>query len=108
MDQHRRRNTKTLWALIPLGIAYSGLVYYQRAITGVKDVDGAIGVLLGLYICSHPAANVVDILFFRGWARLQLSSRGSAVLWLALNILAFLTGWIAIFAGTTRLIGKAD
>jgi hypothetical protein len=108
MDQHRRRNTKTLWALIPLGIAYSGLVYYQRAIIGVKNVDGAIGVLLGLYICSHPAANVVDILFFGGWARLHFSSRGSAVLWLALNILVFLTGWIAIFAGTTRLIGRTD
>ena len=67
MDHHPRgRNTAVLWALILLGIAYSSLLYYGRRLTGTDKVDGIIGVLLGLYICSHPAANVVDLLFFRG------------------------------------------
>jgi len=109
MEQHRRgRNIKMLWVLIPLGVAYSGLLYYQRTLTGMDDVDGIIGVLLGLYICSHPAANVVDMLFFRQGSRHAFSSRRSAVLWLALNTLVLLIGWIVIFLGTTSLFGKLD
>jgi hypothetical protein len=109
MDQHRgRRNIKTLWALVLLGIAYSSLLYYQRTLTGTNMVDGIIGALLGLYICSHPAANVVDMLFFGRGARRQFSSRWSAVLWLALNMLVLLIGWIVIFVGTTRFIGRED
>jgi len=109
MRQHRRgHNIKALWVLILLGITYSSLLYYQRTLTGADKADGIIGVLLGLYICSHPAANILDMLFFRRGARRQFSSRGSAVLWLALNILVLLTAWVVIFAGTTRLIGRAD
>ena len=109
MDQHHRGpNIKTLWALVLLGIAYSSLLYYQRTLTGADNVDGIMGVLLGLYICSHPAANVVDMLFFWRGGRRQFSSRRSAVLWLALNILVLFIGWVVIFAGTTRLIGRTD
>jgi len=109
MDQHRRgQNIKTMWILVLLGIAYSSLLYYQHTLTGANNVDGIIGVLLGLYICSHPAANVVDMLFYGRGARRQFSSRRSAVFWLALNMLLLLTGWLVIFVGTTRLIGRAD
>jgi len=94
--------------LILLGIAYSILLYFQRTLTGMSNVDGILGVLLGLFLCSHPAANVVDMLFFRRFTQLQFLSRRSAVLWLALNILVLLIGWMVIFAGTTRLIGRAD
>ena len=109
MDQPRRgHNVKILWALVLLGIAYSSLLYSQRTLTGTDNVDGIVGVLLGLYICSHPAANVVDMLFFRRGGQRQFSSRGSAVLWLGLNMLVLLIGWLVIFVGTTRLIGRAD
>ena len=109
MDQHRPgRNIKTLWALVLLGTAYSSFLYYQHTLTGTDKVDGIIGVLLGLYLCSHPAANVVDILFFGRGARRQFSSRRNAVLWLVLNMLVLLIGWIVIFIGTTQLIGRGD
>jgi len=109
MDQSRRgRNIKILWALVLLGIAYSSVLHYQRTLTGADNADGIIGVLLGLYICSHPAANVVDLLFFRGGGQRQFSSRGSAVWWLGLNTPVLLVGWLVIFVGTTRLIGRAD
>jgi hypothetical protein len=109
MDQNwRGRNIKTLWTMVLLGVAYSSLLYYQRTLTGTDNMDGIIGVLLGLYICSHPAANVVDMLFFRRGARRQFSSKRSAVLWLAINMLVLLIGWFVIFIGTTRLIGSAD
>jgi hypothetical protein len=109
MEQHRReRNIKMLWAPIFLGIAYSGLIYYQRTMTGLDEVDGIIGVLLGLYICSHPAANVVDMLFYRQGARHPFSSRRSAVLWLVLNMMVLLIGWVTIFVGMIRFFSKVD
>lgn len=107
MEQYRReRNIKMLWALILLGIAYSGVLHYQRSLTGMDEVDGIIGVLLGLYICSHPAANMVDMLFYRQGAQHPFSSRRSVVLWLALNIVILLIGWVVIFGGTTRFFSK--
>ena len=109
MDQQRSgRNIKKLWALILLGIAYSSLLYYQRTLTGTNKMDGIIGVLLGLYICSHPVANVLDMFFFGRGTRRQFSSRWSAVFWMALNMIVFLIGWFVIFVGTTRLVGRTD
>lgn len=109
MDEHRSgHNIKTLWVLIILGIVYSGLLYYQLTITGTEKLDGIIGVMLGLYICSHPVANLLDMFFFERSARSQFSSRWSAVLWVALNVLVLLIGWFVIFNGTVRLVGKAD
>jgi hypothetical protein len=102
------RRIKMLWALVLLGIAYSGLLYEGYTPTGTDHLDGIIGVLLGLYICSHPAATAVEMLFFRGSTQPKFSSKRSAVLWLALNGLALLVGWVAIFVGTTRLVGRAD
>ncbi len=109
MDQQpRTRNIKMLWTLILLGTAYCGLIYYRGALIGPTKVDGIIGVLLGLYVCSHPAANVVDMLFFGRDTRNQFSPKRSILLWLALNILVLLIGWMVIFVGTTRLVGKAE
>jgi len=109
MDQHQSgRNIKTLWALVLLGIAYSSLLYYQRTLTGTNKVDGIIGVLLGLFICSHPVANVLDTFFFSRGARSQFSSRFTAVLWLALNMIVLLIGWFVIFVGTSRLVDRAN
>ena len=109
MDQQRReRNVMMMSVLVVLGICYSSFLYYQGTLTGMNNVDGIIGVVLGLYICSHPAANLVDMLLYRRGIRYQFSSRRSAVLWLVLNMLVILISGMAIFVGTTRLIGRAD
>jgi uncharacterized membrane protein len=109
MDEQRYRlKIMTLWVLVVLGIVYSSLLYTQPTLTGKEDLDGIIGVVLGLYICSHPAANLVDMLFYRRGIRYQFSSRRYAILWVALNVLILLIGGIVIFIGTTRFIGRAD
>jgi len=81
---------------------YGGLLSCQCISTGAHTLDGAIGVILGLYVCSHPAANAVDSLLFGHHAQRQISSRRSDMVWLALNLLALLSGWIVIFIGATR------
>jgi len=109
MNQQRfGRKIVTLSALIVVGIAYSGFLYFQPTLTGMHDLDGIIGVVLGLYISSHPAANLVDILFYRRAIRYQFSSKRSLILWLSLNILVLFISGIVIFVGTTRLIGRTD
>jgi hypothetical protein len=109
MNQQRLgRKIVTLSLLIVGGIAYSGFLYFQPTLTGLHLLDGIIGVVLGLYISSHPAANLVDMLFYRRGIRFQFSSKRSLVLWLSLNILVLFISGVVIFVGTTRLITRTD
>jgi hypothetical protein len=108
MDQHQhRRDTRTLWGMALLAIAYTGLLRYLHTLTGIPVLDGSLGVTLGLYICSHPAANTVDMLFFERYNLRQITSEWSGVGWLALNTLVLLVGWMVIFIGLTRLVDRA-
>jgi hypothetical protein len=103
VDQHQhRRNTRILWGMVLLAIAYTGWFHYLHTLTGIPVLDGSIGVALGLYICSHPAANAVDMLFFERYNLRQISE-WSGVGRLALNALVLLAGWMVIFVGLTRL-----
>jgi len=95
-----------LSVLSVLGIGYASLLYSRSTLTGMNNLDGIVGVVLGLYICSHPAANLVDLLFYRRGIWYQFSSGRSAFWWLTLNILVLLVSGAVIFIGTTRLIGS--
>ena len=56
MDQHGHgRNMKVLRGLVLLALAYRSLLYYLPTLTGANLLDGSLGLLLRLYICSHPA-----------------------------------------------------
>jgi hypothetical protein len=106
MDKQRRgRGAKPLFGMLLLALAYHGLLEYLGSITGVRMVDGVIGVLLGLYICSHPAANAIDLIFLERGGLAQISSEWSGLGWLALNVVVTLVGWLVIVMGTTRLVG---
>ena len=84
-----------------LALAYSGLLLVYSPLTGVERIDGAIGVVLGLYVCSHPASNVLDLLFMDGGvARRGGEERGIA--WYILNLLVLMAGWFAVWLGLTR------
>ena len=100
------RNTSVLWVLILLALVYGSLIHYTHTLTGIVLLDGSIGLALGLYICSHPAANAVNALFFERDSLRQLSE-WSVVRWLALNLLVLLAGWMVIFVGLRRLVDRA-
>jgi hypothetical protein len=97
---------RILWILVAIAIVYGGLLHFRHSLTGHEVVDGILGVLLGLYICSHPAANAIDLLFYDRAALRQLSSNWNGLRWFALNLLVFLCGWVVIFLGTTRLVER--
>jgi len=108
-QQRNGRNTGTgaLWALILLALLYLGLVVFMPTLTGVSLLDGSIGVVLGLFICSRPAGNAVDMLFYERGAFRRLTSGWAGIGWLALNLLVLFVGWLVIVSGAMRFAGRA-
>ncbi len=98
----RKRNFKMLGALVLLAAVYWGVINTRHSLTGTNKADGIIGALLGLYICSQGAANILDVLLFGGAAGIQGLSRQSLLSWLGLNVLILFVGWTIIVLGTTR------
>lgn len=98
-----RQKLKWLGGLVVLGLAYNTWLHFRPTLTGLPLLDGGIGVLLGLYICSHPAANAVDMLFERGLLR-RITSKWLGAGWLALNLLVLGVGWTVIVTGVMRFV----
>jgi hypothetical protein len=107
-ERHYRRKTRSLWMLILIAAVYGLWFDRHHRLTGNPMVDGALSVLLGLYICSRPAGNAIDLLFFERTAFHRIVSEWSSVKWLALNILTLLMGWFVIYLGTAHLTGRGD
>lgn|SRR5262245_33919157 len=109
MDNRQyRRKTGLLVALIVLAGFYSLWFQQQRSLTGNVTMDGAFNVLLGLYICSRPAGNAIDLFFFERGPFHRMVTEWPGIRWLLLNILTLLMGWIVIYLGTTHLTSRAD
>jgi hypothetical protein len=103
MDQKtRRRKVEMLWGMVLLGLLYIGLMLWLHTLTGLTVLDGSIGVLLGLYICSHPAANAIDALFFDRISLRRFSIDWAGMRWFGLNILVLAVGYVVIVIGATR------
>ncbi|HEX2184258.1 MAG TPA: hypothetical protein VHN78_01975, partial [Chloroflexota bacterium] len=91
MNRHRQgRNTALLGAMVLLAFAYGGLLTYRHTLTGTSTPDGILGVVIGLYICSHPAANAIDLLYLGRASLRQVSTGWSGMAWLGLNLLVML------------------
>jgi hypothetical protein len=92
------RKTRKLLLLALVAVGYSALMQ-AGTITGSERLDGQVGVMLGLYICSNPAANGVDVLFFDRTALRRLSSGWAGIGWLLLNLFVLTAGWFVIVVG---------
>jgi hypothetical protein len=99
-------NTRRLCLLLIPAAAYLAWASYFRPLDADHMVDGTIGVLLGLYICSHPAANAIDLIFLERGAFRRVTSRWSGVSWLALNGLVIVVGWLVIVAGVEQVFTR--
>jgi hypothetical protein len=73
-----------------------------QTITGRREIDGILGVVLGLYVCSIPARHFLNLLLYWRMERIRFSSKRFRGLWVALNILAMIGGWLVIVVGATR------
>ncbi len=94
-----------MWLLVVAALVYmAGLVLWRAVILGPR-LYGSIGIVLGLFICSRPASNLVDIVLFGRTVPWQTSSRRDDIIWLALNVVVMLAGCIVLFVGAVRLAG---
>jgi hypothetical protein len=100
--QKRRHNYVTLGVMLLLAMSYHVTVYFWRPLSRAHKVEGILGILLGLFICSIPAANLLDLLYDLLRNRLQQDEGLRLVFWLFLNIIVLLVGWFVITLGATR------
>lgn len=100
-ERRAQRNSGELILFICLALLYTELLRFLPTLTGLPLLDGSIGVALGLYICAHPAANAVNMLFFESDLFQQISEWAN-VRWIILNLLVLLAGWLVIFTGITH------
>jgi hypothetical protein len=108
IQQRIARNMLVLGILVLFAILYVGCTAYFDVLTGNVRLDGTIGMLLGLYVCSHPAANMLDmLLFMTADTREGITATRSGQFWLALNALTLLAGWVAIFSGAMRFVQRS-
>ena len=101
-------NTRRLWVLLVPTMSYLAWAYYLRPFNQVSLLDGGIGVTLGLYTCSHPAANGIDLMFLDRGALRRVTARWNGIGWLALNFLVMLVGWLVLVVGTTQFTGRVS
>ena len=106
--QQYHRKTVTLFVLIAVAAVYSIWFHHRHILTGNPMVDGTFTVLLGLYICSRPAGNAIDLFFLERSPFRRMITQWSSIGWLALNILTLLMGWIVIHLGTLHLASRPD
>jgi hypothetical protein len=99
-EKQRVRNVGLLVVLGVFALGYAGTLWLRHRLVGGAMLDGGIGVVLGLYICSRPVANLLDILLFE--THWRASARRTDVAWVALNLLVLAFGCIVVMVGTTR------
>lgn len=93
------KTIRRLFGLALLAIVYLAVIRTWQRLTGNVLIDGYIGVMLGLYICSHPAANFISLILYERRALRRLPSNAALIRWIALNSLVLLVGWMVIFNG---------
>jgi hypothetical protein len=105
VDQYwRGRSPTILLALILLAIVYGALLSELGTLTGVLLWDGILGVALGLYICSHPVSNAIDLLFIDHGIMRHGASDTHGLAWYGLNLIVMCVGCLVVVIGMTRFI----
>jgi len=86
-----------LLGLILVGLIYSGIMYTRSAFAPDDWGAGTLGVLLGLFICSRPAAYLLDLLY-----QTRYVGPPKLWIWVMLNFLALLAGVIVVILGVMQ------
>ena len=90
--------------LVAVATAYIIWMLFYHIFTRHSRLDGGIGVLGGLFVCSHPSANFIDMLFLgRHSGQIPLHT-GEWIVWIGHNIVVFLLGVLMITVGTMQFV----
>jgi hypothetical protein len=100
--EFRLRSGRLGALLAPCGL-YLAWQIYAPMLTGATATEGMIGVVLGLFTCSVPAKNGVDLLFVERATLKRIAGGMSGAIWLLLNFCVMFAGWCVLVVGTMRL-----
>ena len=103
--RHYPYSAAKLGVLMLLALLGVALLSYVPSLAGRPALEGSLGVFFGLFVCAHPAANAVDLFFFRRHLPEELYTGWRGAGWLALNLATFFAGWLLVTVGATRLVG---
>jgi hypothetical protein len=103
----RGRKSILLGGLCFLGLAYILMLMFRPTLTGQYQWDGILSVLLGLYICSHPVANILDVILFGRLLGQRVVIFWVEGAWWSLNALVLFIGWLVIYVGMLRFTAAA-
>ncbi|HEX4346562.1 MAG TPA: hypothetical protein VHZ73_03275 [Vicinamibacterales bacterium] len=105
MSDRFRLNSDILSILLVPAGGYLAWQYFQPFWTGEYRVDGIVGVLIGLYICSYPSANGIDLIFAERGNVKRIFTKKAGFVWLSLNAIVMMVGWFVIVIGASRFTG---
>jgi hypothetical protein len=91
-----------LWS-VGGGAAYGTLIYIWQGILGDAMLDGAIGIVLGLYTCSHPASYFLNLLFFERGAVPDDPGTPTGWSWAGFNVFVMIVGWMVVVLGAMQM-----
>ena len=98
----------TLSLLFVLAIAY---LLWQASLPDVTPNDrayGIAGMLLGLFICSRPARNGIDVLIFERHSLRRAMHGAKGLAWLCLNAIVMIAGCFVVVMGAMRMSVKIE
>jgi ABC-type methionine transport system permease subunit len=96
----RKRNGKTLWAMIALAFAFYAAICIHPALTGSDELNGLLGVWLGLFISAWPAANFLNMILYEQALQRWRSTLQSDGFWILLNLAVLMAGLTVVIVGT--------
>ncbi len=97
-----RRSSRYLVILILLCLALIALLNLRARLTGVHQIDGIAGVLLGLYTAAQPVANILDLVLYGRYDSVRASFRQAGRFYWSLNGLVVLVAWATISTSLLR------
>jgi len=94
-----------LWSILVAAV-YGALIYVWQGILGDAVLDGAIGIVLGLYTCSHPASYFLNLLFFERGAMREDPGMPTGWTWAGFNVVVMIVGWLVVVVGAMQMAGS--
>jgi hypothetical protein len=88
--------------LILCCLGYAAVLHFHLRLTGTHQIDGILGVLLGLYSASRPAANILDLILYGRYESVRVSYRLAGRTFWTLNLLVLFAGWVVISSSLLR------
>jgi hypothetical protein len=91
-----------LFVLLLIALVYTALINSNLNLTGNFKIDGTLGIIFGLFVCAHPAANVLDFVLYGKYLRLHSLSPGLTFTWWLTNGVVMYSGLLVFVVSLLR------